>query len=190
MDRNDLTNFRTNVLDTLTLSFSADPIVRWLYPDARSYLAHFPAVISYFGGAAFDHDTAQISSGSEAASLWLPPDVHPDGDGLLAYFDETLTKSQKADFYKVFDIMEAVHPETPCWHLAFIGTDPAKKGHRHGSALMQQMLPRCDAEGQIAYLENTNPANIPFYERHGFRVIGEIQAGAVPPMYAMRRDPC
>ncbi|MGB8094962.1 MAG: N-acetyltransferase, partial [Pseudolabrys sp.] len=31
------------------------------------------------------------------------------------------------------------------------------------------------------------PRNIPFYERHGFRIVGEIQHGSSPTMTPMLR---
>jgi Uma2 family endonuclease len=40
-----------------------------------------------------------------------------------------------------------------------------------------------------AYLEASKPANIPFYARHGFEVIGTIQIGASPPIFPMVRYP-
>jgi ribosomal protein S18 acetylase RimI-like enzyme len=85
--------------------------------------------------------------------------------------------------------MDEIHPAEPCWHLAFVATDPVARGRGHGSALISHVLPRCDAEGCVAYLENTNPANTAFYRRHGFEVVGEIQAGAAPPMVGMLREP-
>ena len=48
-------------------------------------------------------------------------------------------------------------------------------------------LATVDADGMPAYLESTNPRNVPLYERFGFRVTAEIQAGSSPPMHAMWR---
>jgi len=30
------------IVDTLVLAFSADPAVRWMYPNPHHYLTHFP----------------------------------------------------------------------------------------------------------------------------------------------------
>jgi hypothetical protein len=46
---------------------------------------------------------------------------------------------------------------------------------------------RCDEDHLPAYLESSNPRNVPLYERHGFTVIGAIQAGTSPTMYPMVR---
>jgi len=54
---------------------------------------------------------------------------------------------------------------------------------------MRHALARCDQERGLAYLEASKPQNIPFYVRHGFEVIGEIQIGAAPPVTPMLRRP-
>jgi hypothetical protein len=43
---------------TITIAFSNDPVTRWVLPDANFYLTHWPAFVKAFGGAAFDHGTA------------------------------------------------------------------------------------------------------------------------------------
>lgn len=68
-----------------------------------------------------------------------------------------------------------------------IGADPSRQGQGLGSALLKEGLKRCDADGVIAYLESSNPKNIPLYERYGFEVIGVIQPGDFPPFYPMLR---
>jgi hypothetical protein len=42
-------------------------------------------------------------------------------------------------------------------------------------------LNQCDHENSVAYLESSNPKNIPFYQRHGFELLGTIQVGTSPP---------
>ncbi len=41
----------------------------------------------------------------------------------------------------------------------------------------------------MAYLESTNPLNVPLYERHGFEVVGTIEVGDAPAVYPMVRRP-
>jgi len=56
-----------------------------------------------------------------------------------------------------------------------------------GSRLMKHALLRIDEAGLPAYLESSNPRNIPLYERHGFEVMGEIQVGSSPVVTPMIR---
>ena len=83
--------------------------------------------------------------------------------------------------------MAGHHPSEPHWYLPFIGVDPAAQGQGHGTALLRASLQAVDRTGLPAYLESTNPRNIPLYESFGFRVTGEIQAGDSPPMHPMWR---
>ena len=52
---------------------------------------------------------------------------------------------------------------------------------------MAYALERCDRNRLPAYLESTNPRNIPMYRRFGFEILGTIQVGSSPPMVPMLR---
>ena len=91
---------------------------------------------------------------------------------------------------EVADLMKKTHPEEPHWYLAVIGSDPTVRGAGFGQALMRSRLDRCDAEHAPAYLESSNPDNIPYYMRFGFEVTGEIKLpDGGPSMWPMWRAP-
>ena len=77
----------------------------------------------------------------------------------------------------------------PHWYLAILGTDPPHQGKGVGGALLAPVLTRCDTEGTGAYLESSKPDNVPYYERFGFRVSGQIDMPDGPTMWPMWRDP-
>ena len=83
--------------------------------------------------------------------------------------------------------MGRYHTSEPHWYLPLIGVDPARQGKGYGAALMRHALAACDRDGMPAYLESTNPRNVPLYERHGFALLGTIQAGSSPPIFPMLR---
>ena len=172
----------------LTLAFSSDPMARWSQPDPLKYLEHFPSLVQAFGGNAFAENSGFVADSFAGAALWLPPGVGPDEEGLMAIVNATAPEEIKNDLFGVFDQMDKFHPKEPHWYLPLIGVDPARQGNGVGSALMKRALELCDTDGTIAYLESSNPKNIPLYERHGFKVIGEIQNGSSPTMYPMRRE--
>jgi ribosomal protein S18 acetylase RimI-like enzyme len=87
----------------------------------------------------------------------------------------------------VFEQMGQYHPDEPHWYLPLIGVDPAQQGKGYGSALLKHAFRLCDEDGTSAYLESSNPENIPLYRRHGFEVLGTIQVGSAPPITPMLR---
>jgi ribosomal protein S18 acetylase RimI-like enzyme len=173
----------------VTLAFSTDPAARWTWSDPQQYLRHFPRFVQAVGGNAFTHGSAYYMDGYTGAALWLPPAVHPDKDTLIALFKRTVPEPRQQDVFAVFEQMGRYHPKEPHWYLPLIGVDPFHQGKGYGAALMQHALLPCDRDKQCAYLESTNPKNIPLYERHGFAVLGTIQVGTSPAVCPMLRRP-
>ncbi|MCM5679963.1 GNAT family N-acetyltransferase [Schlegelella sp. S2-27] len=173
----------------LALAFSTDPAARWTWPDPERYLQHFPNFATAFGGQAFAQGSAFYVDGHAGAALWLPPDVRPDDEALIALLLRTGSPQVQKDGAAVFEQMGRHHPQEPHWYLPFLGVDPLHQGKGYGAALMQHTLTLCDRDHALAYLESSNPKNIPLYERHGFELLGTIQVGTSPPIFPMRRRP-
>ncbi len=173
----------------VVLAFSADPAARWTWPDPQQYLEHFPNFVRVLGGKAFAHGGAYCADGHAGAALWLPPEIRPDDDALSTLLQRTGSARAQEDLSAVFEQMERYHPQEPHWYLPFIGTDPSQQGKGYGGALMKHALIPCDRDHKLAYLESSNPKNIPLYERHGFELLGTIQVGASPPIFPMLRKP-
>lgn len=173
----------------LVLAFASDPAVRWMYPEPHQFRTFFPRFAHAFGGKAFAHRTAQTLDGHRGAALWLPPGVSPDEDELIPLLEETVRPARLDELLALFEHMGAAHPEEPHWHLTLLGVDPRHQRQGLGSALIAPMLAMFDRDGAVAYLEASRPENVPFYERHGFEVRREIQAGSSPTLFAMVREP-
>lgn len=178
-----------NVLATLTLAFSSDPANRWCWPGTADYLAGFPQFVRALGGNAFAAECAFEIAGGAGAALWLPPGVEPDEAELIAIVQRTVHASRQSDLYEVMQQMARFHPQTPHWYLPFIGVEPLQQSRGLGALLLRPILDRCNSERLPAYLESTNPRNVPFYESLGFRSIGMIQAGTSPRIVPMLREP-
>jgi GNAT superfamily N-acetyltransferase len=173
----------------MALAFSADPVTRWTWSDAQSYLAHFREFVTAFGGGAFARGSAYIAGDYAGAALWLPPDAQPDEKALVALFERSVAKPRLKDVFDLLEQMGGYHPSEPHWYLPLMGVDPSKQGSGYGSALMRYALAECDRTSSPAYLESTNSRNVPLYERHGFELLGTIQAGSSPPLFPMLRKP-
>jgi ribosomal protein S18 acetylase RimI-like enzyme len=174
-------------LDVLVLAFAADPVERWLYPEARQYLAHFPEFLAAFGGKAFTHETVWQLGEFSAVAIWLPPRVDVDGDAIVAVLTETVAPAQHEDTFSVLSQMDDAHPRFPHWYLAWFGVDGAVQGMGLGGELMKHCLAIVDEDHLPVYLDTPNPKSISFYRRYGFEVTGQAQAGACPPIVSMLR---
>ena len=96
----------------------------------------------------------------------------------LRSFGRTSRPSDRQPYSPSSGRWEAIIPRAH-WYLPLIGVDPFHQRKGYGSALLRHVLRLCDRDGTPAYLESTNPANVPLYERHGFRVLATSSGGVV-----------
>jgi ribosomal protein S18 acetylase RimI-like enzyme len=178
---------QSRLIATMSLAFSTDPAVRWMYPAPETYLEYFPQFVSAFGGRAFESGTAHFIGDVQAVALWLPPDIQPDEEALMNLFQRTVPEQNQQALFSMFEQMGDYHPHEPHWYLPLIGVDPIQQRKGYGSMLLEHALKVCDEDQMPAYLESSNPENIPLYQRHGFEVLGIIQAGTSPPVTPMLR---
>jgi ribosomal protein S18 acetylase RimI-like enzyme len=163
-------------------AFFDDPVMRWMLPDSalrrRKLHRLFAAMTRYHHLSRGGVEVAPDGDGIGGAALWDPPgqwktsriDELRAMPTLLLAFGASLRRGLEVE-----ELMKEAHPEEPHWYLAVVGSDPTVRGKGFGQALMRSRLDRCDAEHAPAYLESSNPDNVPYYERFGFEVTGEIE---------------
>ncbi|WP_242890885.1 GNAT family N-acetyltransferase [Actinomadura litoris] len=178
-------------------AFEDDPVWRWIVPDEASRVRRLTALFSIqlrtlhlrHGGA----ETGGRGPRVEGAALWDPPGhwrvpLRTYAASTVPLIRALGTRTPAA--LRALAEIEKHHPREPHWYLAVLGTDPSAQGNGLGSALLRSRLDRCDAKGLPAYLESSNPVNIPFYTGFGFRVTRDLtMPGSCPPIQAMWRDP-
>jgi ribosomal protein S18 acetylase RimI-like enzyme len=174
-------------LSVLTLAFSFDPVMRWVYPDPQDYLKYFPQFLRAFASNAFPHGTGHYIADFVGAALWLPPNVHLDEEAIGQLLQSSVPERRHEEVFGILEQMGAYHPTEPHWYLPVIGIDPTQQGKGYGSTLLRFALEQVDRDGVPAYLESSNPRNNALYERHGFEVAGEIQAGSATLWPMVRR---
>ncbi|VEP11398.1 Acetyltransferase [Hyella patelloides LEGE 07179] len=176
------------IVNSILLAFSADPVLRWMYPSPQQYLKNFPNFVRAFGGKAFDAETAYYTDGYSGAALWLPPQSKPDNNAIGVFFEQTISQHQQEEVFALFEKMVSYHPDEPHWYLAIFGVEPNQQKKGYGSALMKHTLAIGDRDKKIAYLESSSLKSVRFYEKHGFEVIGKVQVGESPTIFPMVRD--
>lgn len=178
---------RDQCTPTLLAAFASDPLTQWMLPDPSDYRTYFARVLEPFAGGAFDHGAAYRSDDFKGVALWLPPGVHSDEEAMGAVMQEALSTERQGEVFGFFEELGKSHPQYDHWYLPVIGVDPTCQGMGYGSALLAHSLEVCDRDHLPAYLESSNPRNIPLYERFGFEVQGEIQFATSPPVAPMLR---
>lgn len=178
---------RSKAVETLMLGFAADPVARWFFPEAWQYVGAGRRFAEGFGGRAFEHGTAFVADETKAVALWLPPGVEPDEAMMGGAIEEAMRPEKAADANAVLEAMAKYHPAEPHWYLPLMAADPMCFGQGLGSALLKHALTLVDRDRLPAYLESSNPRNLSLYERHGFEVVGKIQAGSSPTLTPMLR---
>jgi len=106
----------SRIASLMTLAFTNDPVMRYLYPDQLQFLTHFPEFVRLFGGKAFDRGSAYMTTHGLGAALWLPPDEQPDEEALIELVKRSAADAAKAELFQVFQQMSSYHPEEPHWY--------------------------------------------------------------------------
>jgi len=173
-------------------AYADDPVWSWVYPQpdrSRRLARMFRPLLraTQDRGATVLTDEAR-----RGAAIWQRSDAR----GLGALGSGRVAAAMIASGARVRRgqaVMRAIeqrHPREPHWYLAVLGTDPAHWGEGVGSALVRHVLDDPAQGDEPAYLETETAANVPFYARHGFRVVGELDVpGGGPHLWLMWRDP-
>jgi len=189
----------TELSHALGRAFFDDPVSIWIMPDDKSRTAHlrkfFATVTRHHHLAGGGAEVATDGSTIGAAALWDPPGRWKQSTReqlmmlppFLLGFGFRLTIGRKLG--DLLGRMKQQHPEEPHWYLAVIGSDTFVRGKGYGQALMNSRLERVDAEHAPAYLESSKAENVPYYQRFGFEVTGEIVLPNGPTLWPMWRAP-
>ena len=180
---------------SLTEAFLEDPVLSYLFEDEE----HRPLLLSAFFAnrlaSRAETDLLLLPSGYEksAAALWEKPEKDSQNDssfsGAIAAAVTVLGEQWISDRLLNLGPLFEAKPETKHWYLAFVGTRPEVRGKGLASALIAEITETCDRAEMPAYLESSNLENVALYEKHGFRVTGEVTLKNGPIVPLMWREP-
>jgi ribosomal protein S18 acetylase RimI-like enzyme len=196
----------------LARAFLDDPVASWAWRPDRLRLA----ALERFHGARLRQllvgEEVWTTDELTCAALWAAPgrwhSTLRETAELVPSFLHPRLFARMPMVALGWEKLERAHPHAPPhMYLALLGTEPEAQGHGLGSAVMAPVLRQCDSDavgayrassreddpspyaGLSCYLESSKERNVPFYERFGFKVIGEIHLLRGPTMWKMWRDP-
>ena len=181
------------VTEAISLAFHDDPTWSWGFPDPLTRQAQYAVFWRFLIGGALRYPWVLMTESCEAAAVWIPPggtELAEADEERLGPLLEGLVGDRADDVLELLRRFGAAHPhEEPHYYLSLLGTHPSSAGRGMGMALLAESLARIDEERLPAYLESSNPANNPRYERYGFEAIGEFYPpGSDIPVTTMWRN--
>lgn len=179
---------RRVIVADLHAAFMDDPVLSWVFPEEHKRRRYGPHFFAMHARRLIPRGLAWKVDGGSA--LWAAPGQWRESpwDDLRLAAASTPGLWRRAPLIaRGMLALEARHPEEPHLYLAVIGVRPELQGRGLGSALLRPGLAHADELGLPGYLESSNIRNVPLYERHGFRVIGEHHQPRGPVMWLMRR---
>jgi GNAT superfamily N-acetyltransferase len=183
---------------TLAGAFEHDPLWGWAFEDdeRERKLEALGVVFGFFAAAALDLGWVRVSDRVEAVALWIPPgapEMSPaDEERLPGLVAEACSPASASRVLDLLEAFERNHPhDPPHYYLSLLATDPEHAGHGFGMGLLAACLTEIDAGDPPApaFLESSNPANVPRYERLGFRPLREVELIAGLAGTQMWREP-
>jgi GNAT superfamily N-acetyltransferase len=185
------------VADIAARGFYDDPVMTWMFRDDHLRLDQLGFV---FAGLAegFLLDGVIHLLEDACTSLWRSPGFDhsqrlPGRTKPMSEEENPVAATFTEDIQERFGILRAAlgaaHPHQPHWYLNVLSTVPERQSQGLGARTLDPVLAICDSERIPAYLESSNPRNIPFYERQGFVLTGEIPLPDGPCLYPMWRNP-
>ncbi len=184
---------RDAIVDCLVASFAGDPFFRALWPAEAIYRE---AALEWFAADVRQlvaHGSFWLTGDRSGVTCWVPPDAQVAGPGefdeLQAIVDRTAGQLATGAM-AALEAADADVPDRPCWTCVYVAVRPAAQGHGLGGRLVAPHLARADRDGVAVCLASTNPRNLTFYERLGFRTLAVVQPHlALPPIWSLWREP-
>lgn len=188
------------VVGALGRAFYDDPLFGYFMPN----LVHqSKGILSFMGAGVADarpFNEIWIAHAGEkvaCAAVWLPPGGYPRSrqrdlmTTLRGAPSFARTGARIPGAFRLLAEVDKAHHELtePHYYLAILGTDPLFQRTGAGSAALQPVLDKCDAQGLPAYLETQKEMNLAYYVRHAFDVVRKLEVANVPPIWTLIRKP-
>ena len=167
----------------LARAFAQDPLMAWFFPDEDSRLHACAALFGLFAEHYLRHGRVDVvrREARVAVAMWRWPDDQEAAGDVLPTVPGLMTALMGTDrarrIGEAMSIISELRPPGPYAYLHLLGVDPAARGRGMGGEVLGPGLAAAREAGLVACLETMNPANLPFYLRHGFEVRHEAALG-------------
>ena len=181
----------------LAAAFQADPGTIVYVPDDRDRAAILPDFFRTVVAAGLSEGASIVVADDpiSGVAIWFGPDRYgPSPEAMGAHgLGAVLERSgpeATGNLVGMLQEIEVNHERLapgPHMRLEFFGVTPALQGEGIGTALIEYGHRRADESGLPCYLETFLESNVRYYERRGYRTVGEFTVGDDVRGYGMLR---
>ena len=181
--------------EILARGFFDDPMFSFIFPETENRLDALAAFFQVFLADTVPRGEVLIAPNEEGAIAWYPSNVRVFEDS----FDEVSAElaqvaitfgglSAAERFEQIVSQGEKFEPKQAHCQIMLIALVPEARGKGIGRDLLIPVLNYADEQQVSCYLVSSNPRNISFYERQGFRQIFSIPTNSTLSLTGMWRD--
>ncbi len=181
---------REEIIETLTLAFARDPIIRFQFQNDETYPARAGAFFGHYFDVRLEGGEIFVADGG--AALWSPPGGNRLGPETVEadwaqHVVPALDPDELTRYESFKTVLDAMTPAEPHWYLGLLGTRPDKQRAGVAGGLLEPMLARADQGSLPVFLETGAKANVGFYARFGFEQIAEDTVPSGPTIWGLLR---
>ncbi len=181
-----LMNVKNRVVDILSKSFRDNQSVRYVVKNDRKLDKRISALMGYSYDMCSRFGEVLMSEDENACALLLWSDKKrtvPQLDAKLAINAIGLNRVLRV--MERESMIKNQHPKEPFLYLWFIGVYPQDQKQGMGTELLQKVVELSEKKNLPIYLETSVPQNLPWYEKHNFKIYGKLDFGHT--LYLLRK---
>lgn len=179
------------IVRILTNAFIANQSVNYVVKQDKNRVKRISGLMGYSFEICYRFGNVFLSDDGKACALILYPDIK-----------KTTLKSIMLDMKMIFSVIgiknikkvlireskiKQMQPKRIMTYLWFIGVDPEYQNQGLGNRLLRQIIDDSNKNQRPVYLETSTLKNLPWYEKSGFQIYGELNLPY--KMYFLKREP-
>lgn len=181
---------KSHIVNLLAKSFDDNKSVNYVAKQDRHRVARIKRLMGYSFDRCYTFGEVWMSDDQQACALIeFPEQKHSSlrtqwWDLKLAL--TVIGLNRVGAVLKRDAMIKANHPPAPIAYLWFLGVSKTVQGKGVGSALMREVIAKCDRDNRPIYLETSMLRNLPFYKKLGFEIFQTLELTYT--LYQLRRE--
>jgi GNAT superfamily N-acetyltransferase len=171
------------VVDVLFEAFYEYPVMRYVLGDTRDYEMRLQQLVGLFVAARALRDDVMLGvrSGAGLVAVATTSDpaapAHPDFERMRTAVWDSLGADAEQRYKQCVSAWGSMASAVPQLHINMLGVRRTQRGAGLGRRLVEAVhaLARTDSQATGVSLTTENAANVPFYRRLGYEVIGQAR---------------